>query len=188
MFKDKKILFAIIFLLLSIIFVVGSSYFQNKKKDSVSVGDSKQNDVKSALFPTSTLFPDNYRVIETLDSNNGDVAFLLRIEDGKEGIVITSSDSQKIIYEKYLEDGYTTILADYPTYYSISELTKWQDNNTLHIALYNKPFPSFSATDCGDCNDEQLKAWDEESQRKNKQFQEAVDARKSVKFVDIKIK
>lgn len=146
---------------------------------------------KFYFIPTSTIpFDDEVSLAGSVISADQSVALFLKYRDDKERLVVLSSDLQKIIYQKYLEPDYTFILSEnYSFSYTIGELTKWLDKNVVRVALYDKDIPHAPAPrDCAGCDDVDIKGFFESEMDKEKAFENAVNNRKPVKFVDIKIK
>ncbi|MBI5221244.1 MAG: hypothetical protein HY979_00355 [Candidatus Magasanikbacteria bacterium] len=147
------------------------------------------NEDKFYSLPTSTFA--NNRLVATIVSNNQSVAFLLKSDDNREQVVVVSSDLQKVIYQKYLESDYTFVLSEGLgfSFYMVAGATKWQDEYTIRVALYDKNVPVLSLPmDCDGCDYAASKSMGEDIDNRRKEFEQAVKDRKPIKFIDVKIR
>lgn len=108
-------------------------------------------------------------------------------------VVVLSSDLEKIVYEKAFGHDETFILAmntsDPISNLSMSQDTRWLDNNTLKIALYdgNIPFQR-EYYDCEGCSAEEYKQFEKDVSTTIQNYNDTIANREPVRFVDLKIK
>lgn len=139
------------------------------------------------FIPTSTV-PEDVSMAGSAISENQSVAIFLKYHDGKERVVILSPDLQKVIFEKYLETNFTFIFSE-DFYYTIGDATKWLDKNVIRIALYDKDIPiAPPPRDCDGCDGAGLRGFADSVISEQEAFKKAVNDRKPIKFIDIKIK
>lgn len=135
---------------------------------------------------TSGSFDD--KIASVIISDNQNVAVFIR-QHKADRIIVFSNDLQKILLDKEVGDSLTFVKGDSGEgVYILSDQNKWKSDNVLEVDLYNTDIPSsIGPIDCGGCSDEESENFWANVRQAWTEFEQKVQARKSIKTIELKI-